>query len=423
MTENPQSQAPLTPAEAAKQAMAAARHLADEIGPRPVGSPQEAAAAAFVQDELRQLLPSGLEMARQEFSAPRSVWLPFTIACAAALLGVALWMLTAGSLLGAYLGALGCGFALWEIYAELNFGWSPLAGLVSRVTSRNVIASLPPAEGEGRNAIVFAHLDTQRTPIFSRSSAGLKAWFVLFYVALAVIVLTLLAFVASWFGELRLPSLVGIPAVVVTVPAIAVLLHTDLTPFTAGANDNASSVGVALALARHFSMHPLKNTHLWIVFTGAEETGCQGAGAFLDKYEDRLLQAYAIALEGVGVHKPAYSLREGMLGAYRSNSELVRQAEHIAKQSPELSLRPVKVRAGYTEAGMAIKKGYRAIAVLGMDENGLMPYWHSPRDRSDNLREEALAASFQAVATLLQRLDEMPLSIKLSQVKPLRERG
>jgi hypothetical protein len=72
---------------------------------------------------------------------------------------------------------------------------------------------------------------------------------------------------------------------------------------------------------------------------------------------------------------------------------------------------------------MAIKKGYRAIAVLGMDENGLMPYWHSPRDRSDNLREEALAASFQAVATLLQRLDEMPLSIKLSQVKPLRERG
>lgn len=414
-------QGELTPTEAAEEALGHARHLAEQIGPRPVGSPEEYGAARYAEERLREAGVS--ETRRQEFAAPASVWLPFAVATAVAMLGIGLWMLARGSFFGAYLGALGCGFALWEIWAELNFGWSPLSSVIPKRKSRNVIGTVAPTEGEGRNAVLLAHLDTQRTPIFSRSRGGLTLWVVAFYATVVVLFLTLLAFVVSWFGEFRLPLIAGVPLLVLAVPSLLILLHTETTPYTAGANDNASSVGLALALARHYAARPMRNTRLWVVFTGAEETGCHGAAAFLQDHADDLLQGYVLALEGLGVSKPAYSLREGMLGSYRSNTELVRLAERVGRDDPSLGLRPVKLRAGYTEAGMSMKRGHRAMALVGMAEDGTLPYWHSPQDTADKLDPEALAAAYGAITEILARLDAMPVSVKLSRIKPLSERS
>ncbi|MGQ9552760.1 MAG: M28 family metallopeptidase [Anaerolineae bacterium] len=415
------TQAEMAPAEAAQAAFAHIRYLSEQIGPRPVGSESDAAAARYVQQRLAE---AGVrELRRQDFVAPRSVWMPFAVAAAVALLGVGLWILSKGTALGAYLGALGCGFALWEVYAELNFGWSPLAAFIPKVHSQNIIASIAPTEGEGRNAVVFAHLDTQRTPIFSRSKTALTVWLILFYVTLAALSITLLVFVVSWFADQRLPTWLGIPVIVLGLPTLALMIHSDFTPYSRGANDNASSVGVALALARQFTVRPMRNTRLWIVFTSGEETGCHGASAFLQEYGDELMQGYTISLECLGVEKPAYSTREGMLRSYRSNSELLRLAAAVARDNPTLGLRPVSLRAGYTEAGMSVKRGYRALALVGTDRRGAVPYWHSPKDTTDKISDEPLAAAYTATATILRRLDDLPISIKLSQVKPLRERS
>ncbi len=151
---------------AAQSALDHVLHVAGKLGPRPVGSEAEKEAARYVQS---QLLRAGLRPTRQEFQAPTSEWLSFTIAAAAVAVGVGVWLLLSGSVAGAYLGALGIGFGLWEVYAKLTFGWSPLSNFVPRQTSQNVVTSVEPTEGVGRNAVVFAHLDTQRTPLLFRS--------------------------------------------------------------------------------------------------------------------------------------------------------------------------------------------------------------------------------------------------------------
>lgn len=406
--------------QAAEEALAHARHLCDNIGPRPVGSEGDAAAAGYVLAQLRQM---GIEETlREEFTAPSSAWRPFIVACVVALLGTGVWALTCGSLFGSYVAAVACGFALWEVYAELNFGWSPLAAFTPKRQSQNVVATVAPTESEGRNAVVFAHLDTQRTPVWSRSALGLRFWFFGFYVVIVVLALTVAAFIVSWFAGYALPLWAGLPLLIVTAPTLALLIHTEFTPYTRGANDNASSVGVALSVARHFAASPMHNTRLWVVFTSAEETGCHGAAAFLEAHDDDLLQGYVVVLEGVGVEKPAYSTHEGMLRRYRSNQELLRLAERLAKSDPSLGLRPVPLRGGYTETGVAGKRGMRSICLAGLDEQGLMPYWHSREDTGDKLTKEALGAACAATVGLLRRLDQLPVSVKLSAIKPLRER-
>ncbi|MGI6208128.1 MAG: M28 family metallopeptidase [Anaerolineae bacterium] len=406
--------------EAAQAALDHAQYIAGEIGPRPVGSDAEQEAARYVQGRLSAF---GLPNATlHEFSAPGSEWLPFALAGATALLGVAFYLVLGGSLVGAYLGALGLGFGLWEVYAKLAFGWSPLSGLIPNTQTQNVVASIQPTEMIGRNAVIFAHLDSQRTPWFFRSHTSLRLFFGAAYVVLAVLVLTLLAFVFSWFSEFTLPAWAGLPALVLATATVVVMVQAHFTPYSVGANDNASAVGVALELARHFAANPLKNTRLWFVFTSAEETGCHGAAAFLGSQGEQLIQAYAVALEGVGVHTPAYTYREGTLTTYRSNGDLLRILDRLQKARPDLGLRRVSIRGGYTEAGVAIKRGYRSVALVGLDERGDLPYWHTMEDTPDKLRPEALAAAFEVTRALLEDLDDLPVSARLSAVKPLRER-
>jgi Zn-dependent M28 family amino/carboxypeptidase len=50
--------------------------------------------------------------------------------------------------------------------------------------------------------------------------------------------------------------------------------------YSPGAHDNASGVGVVLALAEHFARNPPQGISLGFLFTGAEETGMHGAAAF-----------------------------------------------------------------------------------------------------------------------------------------------
>ncbi|NLT42597.1 MAG: Zn-dependent exopeptidase M28 [Anaerolineae bacterium] len=404
---------------AAQTALKHVQHIAGTIGPRPVGSKAEQEVARYVH---KQLAAAGLVPSHHGFVAPATEWLPFMIAAGAVALGVVLWLVFREGVAGPYLGAVGIGFGLWEVYAKLTFGWSPLSSLVPRRDTQNVVASIEPSEEVGRNAVVFAHLDSQRTPLLFRSHAALRVTLVVVYLMIAIGLVTLAAFVVSWFAEAALPAWVGIPALVVSVVGVLALLQAQLSPYGPGANDNASAVGVALELARYFESNRLRHTRLWFAFTGAEETGCHGAAAFLGAEGSELIQAYAVALEGCGVEPPAYTLREGTVSRYRSSAELVRILERMQAASPHLGLRPASIRGGYTEAGVAIKRGYRSVALVGLDERGDMPYWHTMADTPDKIRPEALAATWESMVGLLHGLDSLPISVRLTSVVPLSER-
>jgi hypothetical protein len=59
----------------------------------------------------------------------------------------------------------------------------------------------------------------------------------------------------------------------------------QITLFSA-ANDNALRDGTRLA--RNLVLQPLDHTTVWLAFTGCEEVGDLGMGAFLDAHEDEL---------------------------------------------------------------------------------------------------------------------------------------
>ena len=44
-------------------------------------------------------------------------------------------------------------------------------------------------------------------------------------------------------------------------------------PYVHGANDNASGVGLTLAIGEHYAAKPLANTEVWCVATGARKAG------------------------------------------------------------------------------------------------------------------------------------------------------
>jgi hypothetical protein len=72
---------------------------------------------------------------------------------------------------------------------------------------------------------------------------------------------------------------IGLAAAAMEIFALVLCLHADLTPFSPGANDDASGVGVILAVAERLFQKPTAHTEVWLAFTGCEEVSAYGIPA------------------------------------------------------------------------------------------------------------------------------------------------
>jgi hypothetical protein len=179
--------------------------------------------------------------------------------------------------------------------------------------SENLLAQAPGAAG-APELILCAHVDSARASVF-RSRFWLRlhsqSMFVALRVALAIGALALLA----GLGLSALPVLIWAVALAGTVVGAWWVLTELLDQlawrgeYSPGAHDKASGVGVALALAEHFSQNLAGATRLGFLFTGAEETGMHGAEAFAagSKPDDKTV---VLNLDMVGAG-PALCVVEG----------------------------------------------------------------------------------------------------------------
>ena len=124
---------------------------------------------------------------------------------------------------------------------------------------------------------------------------------------------------------------------------MAMCIQADRTPFTAGANDNASAVGLVLTLAETLRNTPLRHTRVWLACTGCEEVQHYGAIDFFRRHRDALKQPTAIAFEMLGCAGPSWLTREGIIVPFRADPGLVNLAEEIAAQHPELDAYPARL--------------------------------------------------------------------------------
>jgi len=395
------------PALAADRGLAArclehVRHLSEDIGPRGSTTATEAAAAAYAWGVLDKL---ELSPRMQRFRSATSQWRPFALAITLALLAVAVYPLAGRAT--AILATLLVATTLVSAYLDLNFTTNPIRWLLPKRPSQNVWAVIPAAGTPSRRLVLVGHLDTHRTPFVFRSSLHLKGFRVLVTAGFASMVALVLLYIAGSIVQSDIIYLISLAPAVLLILDLIMTVQADMTPYTPGANDNASGAAVVLALAERLKAEPLANTEVWAVNSGCEEVGCYGAAAFLREQREELGEAYFIALDSVAGpgSGPCYITREGMTRPYRSDPGLVALAGQIAADRPELGAYSKVMPLGFTEGAIGIKNGMPSLTFVNLRPDSVLPYWHRPDDVFENVDADVLARTQAFVWELLQRID------------------
>lgn len=381
------------------QTMAHTRHLLETIGPRGSATPAERAAAAYAQTELAR---AGMPVTVQPFRSPTSAWRPFAYVMGLAVIAAALAPLARpGSSLLA--GAL-CLLGLWLLAGELRLRNTPLRYLLPHGDSQNVIGRLLPAGEVKERVVLVAHLDTHRTPFFHQTRARqavldrlLALAFVGFPFNAAIF---LLAALAPWPWLFAL----ALPFSLLHLFGLAVSLHTDLTPYSPGANDNAVSVAAVLTLAEELARQPLQETEVWALFSGCEEVGCYGMRAFIDAYRPELGQAAFIDFEMVGRGEPGIVTEEGLLARLRYDPDLVQLA--AAAAAAVWGPAHLKIGGAYGESVITHQAGYRSVTLNAvLPATGEPVAWHRPDDDLRVVDEATLGRVVAWGLEILRRID------------------
>ena len=203
----------------------------------------------------------------------------------------------------------------------------------------------------------------------------------------------------AWIWPLTFLSAVG------ALLLMAMCIQADRTPFTAGANDNASAVGLVLTLAETLRTAPLQHTRVWLACTGCEEVQHYGAIDFFRRHRSELKQPSVIAFEMLGCAGPSWLTKEGIIVPFRADPGLVSLAEKIAAQHPELDAYPAQLSGGNTEMADALRLGIPAITLGGQTRDGGMPYWHQVGDTFDKMNPEVLERAYTFTWAFISALD------------------
>ncbi len=378
------------------------RHLSVNIGPRGSTTAAEAAAAAYAWGVLDKL---HLSPRMQRLTSATSAWRPFALAVTLALLAVAVYPL-AGRVT-AILATLLAATTLVSAYLDLNFTTNPIRWLLPKRSSQNVWAVIPAAGTPTQRLVLVGHLDSHRTPFVFRSPLHLRVFQVLVTAGFVSMAALVLLYIAGSIVQSDIIYLISLAPAALLILDLIMTVQPDMTPYTPGANDNASGAALVLTLAERLKDEPLANTEVWAVNSGCEEVGCYGAAAFLREHRGELGDACFIALDTVAGpgSGPCYITREGMTRPYRSDPGLAALADQIAADQPELGAYSKVMPLGFTEGAIGIKNGMPSLTFVNLRPDGVLPYWHRPDDVFENVDADVLARTQAFVWELLQRID------------------
>lgn len=390
-------------------------HLSTNIGPRGSTTDQEKAGHAYVQQALTE---QGHQPRTETFLSGTSAYLPFILALIVVLLAEAIFYFAGitlspatGAVANAGMGALAalalCAIATASAVLELLAQDNPLRWFLSAEPSQNVIA-VTPAQGEAKRRVaVIAHVDTHRTPLFWRTADSYRLFRIVMTLSLiSLAVLNVLYLIGTFAPNPALYPISLVPAGIVLV-ALVMSVQAQFSPFTAGANDNASGVGVLLALAAKARQEPLANTEVWWVATGCEEVGAYGSADFVQRHAEALKGGAVLVVDSVGAAGtgPVYLTREGLLKPLSHSADLVALADQITADQPALGGSKCEVQNPYTDASPALAAGLRALAFVGYTRRGWIPNWHNPTDVFTAVDADAVDRTERFVWEMLQRLD------------------
>ncbi len=248
-----------------------------------------------------------------------------------------------------------------------------LRRLLPADTGTNVIGRLP-ARGERRRTLVLiAHHDAAHTgliwhPRLVRMSRGSS-----------YATLTMVAFALA---TLRRTRRLGRALLAL---GIALEANVARSPIVPGANDNATGVAVALALAERWAAEPLPGCELIVVLPGCEETGMGGMAAWMEEEGRRLDPAttLVLGLDTLGSGEPVVAAAEGPPRAVRFREADLAHADAGARRAGVEPPQRVRV-GGWTDPALARLAGLPTISMLSFHD-GAMTDLHRMTDTPDRV--------------------------------------
>jgi preprotein translocase subunit SecG len=376
------------------------RALAVDIGPRGPTREGERQGALYAQAQFNKM---GLQPVFETFSSARSIFHPHILGSGLMLLAFILFPL--GGRITAILAALLSIFVLVCELLELSFQNNPFRKIVPKGESQNVYTVIPPAGEHKRDLVLVGHLDSQRTPIIFSTQGWVKVYDRFTMATFACFIVQTILFSLAIFFQMPWAWYGSIPAALCAILLAAMCIQAEATPFTAGANDNASAVGMVLALAEELTNQPLQNTRVFAVCTGCEEVQHYGMIDFYKRHQLELKKPTALIFEMLGCASPAWLTKEGIIVPFKADQRLVQISESLAAEHPEWDAHPAVISGGNTEMADALRCKIPAITITGITKDGDWPYWHKLSDTFDKMNPAVMQKTWNMTQAMIERLD------------------
>lgn len=154
-----------------------------------------------------------------------------------------------------------------------------------------------------------------------------------------------------------------------------------------GAIDNASAVGIILALAKKFQENPLKNVNLYFAATDAEELGLYGAAAYIQKHKSEFDPKNTYFLN---YDSPAVKGKIKLLTSYgipkRSTSKVINKILFKIAKEHEINIGSIYLPFGAATDHVPIQaKGYEIAVMVS-----LVRRVHTKKDSIEYISVEGL---------------------------------
>ncbi|MGQ4834639.1 MAG: M28 family metallopeptidase [Candidatus Asgardarchaeia archaeon] len=382
--------------------------LSVNIGPRRPGSDNEKRASDYIYSFFKSI---GLDPMKQQFLTISTFSWPYIVIFGLYLLSFILQLF--GHLYYAVLIAF-----LSLIVFILEGNYKPVIyHILPKKMSHNVYAIIKPTNEAKNRLILSAHYDSSRAAWFFnpryvkhfRTLFLAIAFSAIIYPLLLLTEIFLLYYTTYYHFIMFIFNSLSVFLQLFIILGFVSMIHRELFhKDVPGANDNASGVGVLLSLAEIFSKQPLKNTEIWLVATGSEESGMFGIINFLKSHQDIFdkKNTFIINFDNLGTGNVHYITGEGLITTLKSDPMLIKFAEK-ANDEKKLGVRPKVYKLLPTDATPAIAYGYRAMSIMSFDNNGLLPNWHWYSDIYENVEEETVKKALTLAYEIIQKIDKI----------------
>jgi hypothetical protein len=294
-----------------------------------------------------------------------------------------------------------------SIFMEMYFRPNFLRALTPKGRSQNVWARVPAVDAVRRRVLIVGHIDTHRTPWVFTSPSRLMFFRVMTTLGTLSFVLSTIFYLLSAFVDLSDVRWIALIFAPIYLIVLLLTFQPDTTPYTHGANDNASGAAIVMSLAQRLAQSPLQHVEVWALCSGCEEVGAHGVQAFVKQHRAELQGLLGIGVDNVGGKGAGvcYTTVEGMLFAYKPSPELIAIADRIAVEHPEFNAYSKPYTILHTDATCLMVNGVPSLSFVGLTPNGVLPDWHQVSDTFDRINPDAVRCTEEFVLELLKQLD------------------